>query len=373
MKWGRCVTFSGEWIVDLVMGTMEEQHSRILHMGDIWFVRAGRDSVYAEDFIQKQMVAIGWEELGEIDPHVSKEQLTALYQQFLPRHTDGTRQVCVNQIFRFFRNIQVGDQVMTHDRGKQMYYLGDITSEAKWEPLLIPELPRVRTVEWKFQIPRGVLSSDAKNTLGAIQTLFLVKGVVAAEVNSAASALQQNSNGMALVIPAQLSLNTHQVGVESTIRAELLEKSEQAIEDRIVQLNWEQMQELVAGLLRAMNYRTTIAARGADRGVDIFASPDGLGLEEPRIFVEVKHRPTASMGSQDIRSFLGGRSTGDKCLYVSTGGFTKEARYEADRSNVAITLLGLVDLRKLFVDYYEKLDEDIKSLIPLKRIYVLAD
>jgi restriction system protein len=79
------------------------------------------------------------------------------------------------------------------------------------------------------------------------------------------------------------------------------------------------------------------------------------------------------MGSQDLRSFLGGRSAGDKCLYVSTGGFTKEARYEADRANIAITLLGLVELRKLLVDYYDKLDEEVKSLVPLRRIYVLAD
>jgi predicted Mrr-cat superfamily restriction endonuclease len=59
--------------------------------------------------------------------------------------------------------------------------------------------------------------------------------------------------------------------------------------------------------------------------------------------------------------------------YVSTGGYSKEARYEADRSSIPINLLGIVELRKLLVEYYEKLDEDIKSLIPLKRIYVLAD
>jgi restriction system protein len=161
--------------------------------------------------------------------------------------------------------------------------------------------------------------------------------------------------------------------LEREIRAELLEKSEQAIEDRIIRLHWEQVQELCAGLLRAMGYRTTVSPRGSDRGVDVFASPDGLGLEEPRIFVEVKHRPNTSMGSQDIRSFLGGRSTGDRCLYVSTGGYTREARYEADRSGIPITLLSIVDLRRLLVDYYEKLDEEVKSLVPLKRIHVLAD
>ena len=29
---------------------------------------------------------------------------------------------------------------------------------------------------------------------------------------------------------------------------------------------------------------------------------------------------------RQLRSFLGGSSIGDRCLYVSTGGFTKDAR-----------------------------------------------
>ena len=37
----------------------------------------------------------------------------------------------------------------------------------------------------------------------------------------------------------------------------------------------------------------------------------GIGLEEPRIFVEVKHRTETKMGAKEIRAFLG-RKPGDK-------------------------------------------------------------
>jgi restriction system protein len=40
------------------------------------------------------------------------------------------------------------------------------------------------------------------------------------------------------------------------------------------------MQELVAGVLRGMGYKTIVSAKGPDRGRDILASPDGLGLSE---------------------------------------------------------------------------------------------
>jgi restriction system protein len=73
-----------------------------------------------------------------------------------------------------------------------------------------------------------------------------------------------------------------------------------------------------------MGYKTLVSPAGADRGSDIIASPGGFGFEPPRIVIEVKHR-TARMGSNDIRSFLGGRHKDDRGLYVSTGGFTKDA------------------------------------------------
>lgn len=118
-----------------------------------------------------------------------------------------------------------------------------------------------------------------------------------------------------------------------------------------------------------MGYRARVSPKGADRGVDIFASPDGLGLQEPRIFVEVKHRLGTQIGSGQIRAFLGGRQSADRCLYVSTGGFSKEARYEAERSAVPLTLISLPQLAELVVENYESFSPSGKALLPLERFY----
>lgn len=69
-----------------------------------------------------------------------------------------------------------------------------------------------------------------------------------------------------------------------------------------------------------------VSPQGTDRGVDVLASPDGFGLQEPHIKVEVKYRPNSCMGSPEVSSFLGSLRAGDKGLYLSTGGFTKEAK-----------------------------------------------
>ena len=128
------------------------------------------------------------------------------------------------------------------------------------------------------------------------------------------------------------------------------------------------MQSLVAGMLRAMGHKILISGRGPDRGVGIVASRDGFGLDNPRIVAEVKHR-VGQVGAPGIRSFVGGRRVDDKHLYVSTEGFSKEARHEAGRANVLATLLDLHELAETLAENYETLDGETRRPVPLRRIY----
>lgn len=127
---------------------------------------------------------------------------------------------------------------------------------------------------------------------------------------------------------------------------------------------------MVAGILRAMGYKTKISPAGSDRGKDVEASPDGLGLTDPHIVVEVKHREGGTIGSQDLRSFIAALRPRHKGLYVSTGGFTKEARYEVDRANNnQVSLIDSDELVNLIIHYYDNFDAEARSLLPLRKIH----
>ena len=223
----------------------------------------------------------------------------------------------------------------------------------------------VRNVSWTGSRSRDELSRTTRNTLGSSLTLFLVS-------KSASNELLGGASGSDLSGTSVESMTSELGETESEDHLEeFISRSEQLIEDKIAALDWQELQELVAGILRSMGQRTRVSKPGPDRGVDIFASPDGLGLVEPRIFVEVKHR-SGRVGSQAIRAFLGGRQQGDRCLYVSTGGFTTDARYEAERSSIPITLISMPELRELLIDYYETLDSVSRSLIPLRKFFLPA-
>jgi len=150
--------------------------------------------------------------------------------------------------------------------------------------------------------------------------------------------------------------------------SEALERAHEYRKDAINALSPSQMEEFVACILRGMGYRAKVSPPGADRGCDIEASPDGLGLETPRIRVEVKHR-IATMGAPDLRSFIGALRPGDHGLYVSTGGFTRESKYEAERSQIPVRLVDLDRLAELYVEFYEELSLEDRELVPLRRVY----
>ena len=72
------------------------------------------------------------------------------------------------------------------------------------------------------------------------------------------------------------------------------------------------------------------------------------------------------------RSFIAGLRPGDSGLYVSTGGFAKEARYEADRADVPIRLLDLDSFVRTYVEVYDKVNDNDRTFFPLTRIWMPA-
>ena len=131
------------------------------------------------------------------------------------------------------------------------------------------------------------------------------------------------------------------------------------------------MERLVACMLKAIRYCARITPKGPDGGRDVSASPDILGLESPRIIAEVKHRK-GPMGASAIRSFIAGLRPRDRGLYVSTGGFTKEARYEADRTYVPVRLLDLDSFVRNYVEVYDKVNDNDRAILPLTRVWLPA-
>ncbi len=75
------------------------------------------------------------------------------------------------------------------------------------------------------------------------------------------------------------------------------------------------------------------------------------------------------MGAPEIRNFIATLRSGDSGVYLSTGGFTREARYEAERANVSVSLIALDDLVQHITDNYARFDDRGRALVPLVPVW----
>jgi len=324
----------------------------------MWMIRGDGGRLY-EDFRERQVVGIGWAQLAKYaKPNMTRDQLTQYYLQIEPNTNLGTARSGASQVWRFINEIQPEDWVITYSPANRTYLIGKILSDFQYHPEWIEEgMALARTVKWEKEIARDTLSEESKNTLGSTLTVFQLPKFAIKELLH---------DKIIINIPVEHPNNTD-IDDDPLLGMEAL--AIERIKDLVSALQWDEMQQLVAGVLRSMGYKTLISPAGPDRGKDIIASPDGFGFENPRIIVEVKHRKV-QMGSPDIRSFIGGRHKDDRGLYVSTGGFSKEARYEADRSTIPLTLWTLDDVVRTLIEYYDHVDIETKLLVPLKRAYL---
>lgn len=321
-------------------------------------IRAGRGGAYAADWLERGVIGIGWDFGGLDIATIDRDGIRTAYAAAHPSESKQKVAANVGQVYRFAHSMTQGSTVVMYDPAERLYHIGVINGPCV--PVSEPEgLTYTRTVEWGKTAPRDVLSPSSKNSLGGIQTIFAVSDCVMADLEAAGGKLACGD--------CSAAADDDAANDEETLAA-TYDNGIELIKDRVNQLDWEDMERLVAGMLKAMGYCARVMPKGPDGGRDVVASPDALGLESPRIVAEVKHRKGA-MGAPAVRSFIGGLRAGDRGLYVSTGGFTKEARYEADRANVPVRLLDLDAFVRHYVDAYDKADDDTRSILPLTRIW----
>lgn len=330
-------------------------------MANGWMIRAGRGGGFIEDF-EAGYIAVGWNDLGDLTQYPGVEDIREAYIAKYGNAKPSKTNNAVAMIRKFRDEIQKGDTVISYSPERREYLVGEDLGQYIYMPggKMVGEYANARAVKWLDAVSRDVLPMSTRNSLGATLTLFALTDTVLEDIKAALSGVP---------VAAQDEVEEEDF---SDTKDQVISQGHELIKDKILALQPDEMEELIAIVLRAMGYKTKVSPRGPDRGVDVLASPDGLGLTQPRIKVEVKHR-SGSMGSQAIRSFVGVLRAGDNGLYVSTGGFSKEARYEAERATFPITLIDTDDLADLIVAHYESFDLEGRALMPLVRVYWPAE
>lgn len=154
---------------------------------------------------------------------------------------------------------------------------------------------------------------------------------------------------------------------------EAQEQAQESIDNFLHKIQPYEFQALVADLLNAMGYHVIwVSPPGKDGGTDILAYTDPLGIQGPRIKVQVKQQQKA-VSEPELKSFVANIGPHDRGIYFCTGGFSLDAhKYARQQENKRIMLVDSTMLVKLWIANMRKLSDQAWQRLPLTPIYFLT-
>ncbi len=340
----------------------------------LWLVRAGSHGEYEKKFLEENRVFLTWNELShDLSTLKDRGELRSLLEQVYPNAPKGRITNNIGQIWAFSQGIDKGDWVVLPSKQKPAIHIarvkGDYTFHATGEAPFF----HYREVEWIVQdVPRTNFDQDLLYSFGAFMTVCQIRR------NDAEQRVHRMAkNGWVSKKGApDASKEMDDGNAESS---DGLEDLAQAARDQIAKLiiarfQGHGMARLVDAVLRARGYTTFLSPEGPDKGIDILAAPEPMGFGEPRVCVQVKSgdspldRPTLDQligVMQNVQASHG--------LLVSWGGFKSSVDKEEATQFFRVRLWDQGDLINQVLTHYDKLDEDIRTELPLKRIWVIAE
>ena len=128
----------------------------------------------------------------------------------------------------------------------------------------------------------------------------------------------------------------------------------------------------MTAILDADGYLCSMAPPGPDGGVDITAGGGPLGLDSPRVLAQVK---TGGADIGVVNRLQGVMAThgAEQGLLVAWNGLTKPARQQLSNQKLRVTVWEAADVVDVVLRNYDQLPEEIRSKLPLRRVWMLAD
>ncbi|MDR3353128.1 MAG: restriction endonuclease [Zoogloeaceae bacterium] len=227
-----------------------------------------------------------------------------------------------------------------------------------------------RAVKWVGEaIPRANFGKDLLYTFGAFMTICRVQRNNAEQRIVAMRASGWKPETLAAAIKASTPAND-EIAEDSDL--------EELAHDQIAQLiafrfKGNHLTRLVEAILKAQGYTTYRSPEGTDGGADILAGTGTLGFGSPRLCVEVKSENTP-IDRPTVDKLLGAVSKfgAEEGLFVSWSGFKGNVQKELAASFFRVRLWTQKELLEQLFANYDRLDEEMKAELPLKRVWMVA-
>jgi restriction system protein len=335
-------------------------------------VRSGSHGEYEKQFLQDKRIYFQWEHLeADLSAPSDKDQMFELLKSFYANEGDDRVWNWTRQAWQFAKDMQPNDWVVMPSKLKPAIHIGRITGAYKYLPTGEERLKHSRTIDWFAQdIPRSNFDQDLLYSFGAFLTVCRISRN---DAEARVKAMAQNQ--WKSTLPATVTQAT-QEAIDPTANA--VADIEQVAQDGIAKLiaakfKGHGLARLVDAVLKAQGYTTHLSPPGPDKGIDILAAPGALGFGKPRICVQVKSEDQPA-DSATLNQLIGAMQNvqADQGLLVSWSGFKSSVDKETPAQFFRVRLWDQSDVIAHLLEHYDKLDEDFRAELPLKRVWTVA-
>ena len=330
----------------------------------MWLCRAGRYGEHENKFLEDNKIYCTWNNLS-----VSLMQFDTkldLQQYFVDSNPDVKVKTAINwasQVWPFAHEMKKGEIVVLPSKINPVIHFGRITGKYEFLPKNDNPYYHAHQVEWFARdVPRTEFDQDILYSFGAFMTICRIRQ------EERIKAVIHRSK-----VPPIVSPNIPPVTPPDPSQRDIEDDALESITNLIIQkAKGHGLTRIVDAILRAKGFTTYVSPEGPDKGVDILASAGTLGFGSPKICVQVKS--TEAPVDRIVLDQLGGvmkNFDAEYGLLVSWNGFRNSVISETAKQFFEIRLWTHKEIIEEFLRYYDQIDDDIKELIPLKKIWVV--
>ncbi len=343
----------------------------------LWLVRAGRRGEYEQKFLDESRIYLCWSGLSvDLSKTGDRQDMRRVIEETYPENTTAHISQNLGQIWAFARKMETGDWIALPSKVSPSIHIGEITGEYIHRPEGPDPYYHSRDIRWIEQdIPRTNFDQDILYSLGAFSTICQIKR------NDAERRVREMAKAGWKAGPVVAVRDTtggpgvdEDVDDDEGVEIDLEQQARDQITRHIIaKFKGHGLARLVGQLLKTQGYEIHQPPEGPDRGIDLLAAPGPLGFGEPKIVVQVKSQESP-LDRPTLDQLIGTMSNvqADCGLLVCWGGFKSSVRREEAQQFFRVRLWDSSDLIDNLLAHYHKLDDDLKTEIPLKQIWTFA-
>jgi restriction system protein len=343
-------------------------------LSKVYLARAGKAGEDEESALDSGLAIIGFVDVPSLEGAKDYEAVFKTVEKSMPGAKTRAIGNFAGQLWAFSLAMKEGDLVVLPRKRTSQIAIGRVTGPYRYRKIG-DRFRHTRAVDWvRPDIPRTAFEQDLLHSFGAFMTVCNISRNDA-ERRVAAVLAGKTDPGPSLDLG-----HPKKAGEVLPLTPEPEEAPDlgQLAHDQIVahiqaRFAGHALSDLVDAVLRADGWVTKASPPGADGGVDILGGRGPLGLDDPRLCVQVKSQNSPA----DVtiyRTLQGTMQTfkAEQGLLVCWGGFNKAVTAEARQGHFTVRLWDSGDLVEAIYRTYDRLPAEIQAELPLKKVWMLV-